>query len=57
LQRTPYLVGEHFSIADVTLYSYTHVAHQGGFDLSSFPGIQAWIQRVAGQPRYVGMLN
>ena len=57
LQRTPYLVGEHFSIADVTLYAYTHVAHQGGFDLSRFPGIQAWIQRVAGQPRYIGMLD
>ena len=57
LQRTPYLVGEHFSIADVTLYAYTHVAHQGGFDLSRFPGIQAWIQRVASQPRYVGMLD
>lgn len=57
LQRTPYLVGEHFSIADVTLYAYTHVAHQGGFDLSKFPGIQAWIQRVASQPRYVGMLD
>ena len=50
-------MGDHFSIADVTLYAYTHVAHQGGFDLSKFPGIQAWIQRVASQPRYVGMLD
>ena len=57
LQRTPYLVGEHFSIADVTLYAYTHVAHQGGFDLSGYPGIQAWLERVASRPRYVGMLD
>lgn len=57
LTRTPYLVGEHFSIADLTLYAYTHVAHQGGFDLGKYPGIQAWIQRVASQPRYVGMLD
>src|ERR1700712_2692399 len=37
LMRTPFLVGEHFSIADIALYAYTHVAHQGGFDLTQFP--------------------
>ena len=42
LGRTPFLVGEHYSIADVTLYAYTHVAHQGGFDLSAYPAITAW---------------
>ena len=57
LARTPYLVGEHYSIADVTLYAYTHVAHQGGFDLAGYPSIQAWLQRVASHPRHVTMLD
>ncbi|KMM92703.1 MULTISPECIES: glutathione S-transferase family protein [Pseudomonas] len=57
LARTPYLVGEHYSIADVTLYAYTHVAHQGGFDLAGYPSIQAWLQRVASHPRHVTMLG
>ena len=57
LQRTPYLVGEHFSIADIALYAYTHVADEGGFDLSGYPAICSWLQRVASHPRYVGMLD
>ncbi|MDF3934515.1 glutathione S-transferase family protein [Pseudomonas citronellolis] len=57
LARTPYLVGERYSIADITLYAYTHVAHQGGFDLSGYPAINAWMQRVAAQPGHVGMLD
>ncbi|MDD2055540.1 glutathione S-transferase family protein [Pseudomonas putida] len=57
LKRTPFLVGEQFSIADVALYAYTHVAHEGGFDLSRYPAIQAWLARVASQPGYVGMLD
>lgn len=57
LARTPYLVGEHYSIADITLYAYTHVAEQGGFDLSGYPAINAWMQRVAAHPRHVGMLD
>ncbi|VXC24597.1 Glutathione S-transferase [Pseudomonas sp. 8AS] len=57
LNRTPYLVGEHYSIADIALYAYTHVAHEGGFDLSGFPAINAWLARVASQPRHVGMLD
>ncbi|AZC39079.1 glutathione S-transferase family protein [Pseudomonas chlororaphis] len=57
LARTPYLVGEQYSIADIALYAYTHVAHEGGFDLASYPGIQAWMQRVESHPRHVGMLD
>lgn len=57
LARTPYLVGDCYSIADVTLYAYTHVAHQGGFDLSGYPAIRRWLQRVASHPRHVGMLD
>jgi glutathione S-transferase len=57
LQRTPFLVGDTCSIADIALYAYTHVAHQGGFDLEPYPAIQQWLERVAQQPGYVGMLD
>ena len=57
LEQTPYLVGDAYSIADIALYAYTHVAHEGGFDLSPYPAIQAWLARVASHPRYVGMLD
>lgn len=57
LQRTPYLVGEQYSIADIALYAYTHVAHEGGFELEAYPAIRAWLARVASHPRHVGMLD
>ncbi len=57
LQATPYLVGEQYSIADIALYAYTHVAHEGGFDLTPYPAVQAWLQRVASHPRHVPMLD
>ncbi len=55
LQQTPYLVGEQFSIADISLYGYTHVADEGGFDLSGYPEINAWIERIQQQPGYCAM--
>ncbi len=55
LSLHPYLVGSHLSVADISLYGYTHVAHEGGFELAGYPGIQAWIQRIRSEPRYVGM--
>ncbi|WP_268800521.1 glutathione S-transferase family protein [Pseudomonas huanghezhanensis] len=57
LIRTPFLVGDEFSIADIALYAYTHVAHQGGFDLAQFPAIEQWLLRVKQQPGYIGMLD
>lgn len=57
LKRTPFLVSDTFSIADIALYAYTHVAHQGGFDLGAYPAIQQWLERVRQQPGYVGMLD
>lgn len=57
LSRTPYLVGEHYSIADIALYAYTHVADEGGFDLTPYPAVRGWLERVASQPRHVGMLG
>ena len=46
LAKTPFLVGDHLSLADVSLVAYTRVADEGGFDLNKYPGIQAWIARV-----------
>lgn len=57
LDRTPFLVGENFSIADIALCAYTHVAHQGGFDLAPYTGIRRWLDRVKAQPGYIGMLD
>lgn len=48
-----FFVGECYSIADIALYAYTHVAHQAQLDLGPYPGVRAWIARVASQPRYV----
>ncbi|AUM12301.1 glutathione S-transferase family protein [Ketobacter alkanivorans] len=55
LMKTPYLVGDKLTTADITLYGYTHVAHEGGFDLSKYPAIQSWLGRIASNPKYVGM--
>lgn len=55
LQKTPYLVGSGLTIADISLYAYTHVAAEGGFSLSNYPGIRRWIDRVSAHPRYRGM--
>jgi glutathione S-transferase len=48
-----FLVGERYSIADIALYAYTHVAHEGGFDLGQYPAIREWLARVAEQPAHV----
>ena len=48
-----FLVGDRYTLADVALYAYTHVAHEGGFDLSAYPAINAWLERVAAQPGHV----
>jgi glutathione S-transferase len=53
LASRAFLVGERYSIADISLYAYTHVAHEGGFDLGAYPAIRAWLDRVAGQPGHV----
>ena len=50
-----FLVGERCSIADISLFAYTHVAHEGGFDLSVYPSINGWIARIKSLPGYVAM--
>jgi glutathione S-transferase len=48
-----FFVGDRYSIADIALYAYTHVAHEGGFDLDRFPAIRAWLERVRTQPGHI----
>jgi glutathione S-transferase len=55
LRDRDYLVGDSFTIADIALYAYTHVAPEGGFDLEPLPAVRAWIERVEAQPGVVPM--
>ncbi len=48
-----FLVADRYSIADIALFAYTHVAHEGGFDLSAFEAVGAWLKRVAAQPGHI----
>ena len=53
LAERRFFVAERYSIADIALYAYTHVADEGGFDLAGYPSVRAWLARVAAEPRYV----
>ena len=53
LSTRQFFVAEQYSIADIALFAYTHVAPQGGHDLAPYPAIRAWISRVAAQPGFV----
>jgi glutathione S-transferase len=55
LAANEWLVGGAFSVADICVYAYTHVAEEGGFDLAPHPATRAWIERVAGRPGYIPM--
>lgn len=55
LSRQDYFVQNTYSIADIALYAYTHVAEEGGFDLNRFPHVQAWIERIQRQPDYISI--
>ncbi|MBJ9722342.1 glutathione S-transferase family protein [Acinetobacter calcoaceticus] len=57
LVKCDYLVGSQFTIADIALYAYTHIAEEGGFDLNLYPNIQAWCQRIKKYPKYVSMVE
>lgn len=55
LSQSAFLVGNSITIADIALYAYTHVAHEGGFNLASYPHIERWIDAIASMKGYVGM--
>jgi len=55
LESSDFFGSPSYSIADIALYGYTHVAPEGGFDLEPFPRLRAWLERVREQPRHVPM--
>ena len=50
-----FFIGSAYTIADIALYAYTHVAPSGGFDLAGYPAIGAWLERVAGQDGHIAI--
>lgn len=55
LSSNSYFVGGKYSIADIALYAYTHVAHEGGFDLSGYENIRSWFTTIESQSNYVSL--
>ena len=50
-----FFVADTYTVADIALYAYTHVAHEGGFDLEPYPSVLAWLSRVAARPGHVAI--
>jgi glutathione S-transferase len=57
LASRPFFVQDRYGLADIALYAYTHVAHEGGFDLGRYPHISDWLKRVAAQPGHVSIAH
>lgn len=55
LAASEFMASDRFTLADIALFAYTHVAHEGRFDLSPYAAVRAWIDRVASRPRFVPM--
>lgn len=55
LENRDYLLGDRMSVADIALFAYTHVADEGGFDLSDYASIRHWIDRIRARPAFVAM--
>lgn len=55
LSRTPFLTGSQLSLADISLYAYTHVAHEGGFDLTAYLAVNNWLKLVEDHKGYTPM--
>ena len=57
LAESDFLVSDQLTLADIALYAYTHVAHEGGFSQEAYPAIRRWLQRVESIPSYRPMDN
>jgi glutathione S-transferase len=55
LARHDFFAANIYTVADIALYAYTHVAHLCDYDLSLFPAVRAWLARVADQPSHIAM--
>ena len=51
------MVGGRYSVADISLYAYMHVAHEAGFELAAYPAVQGWLARVEGTPGFMNDLD
>jgi glutathione S-transferase len=57
LGKSDYLAGNQYSIADISLFAYVHVANEAGFELSEYPRVKEWTARIEGTPRYMNDLE
>jgi glutathione S-transferase len=57
LSGRDFLVGDRYTIADIALFAYTHVAPEGGFSLEAYPTVRSWITRVAAQPGHIAITD
>lgn len=57
LAERAFFVAERYTVADIALYAYSHVAADGGYDLAGYPALRGWLGRVAAQPGYHGLLD
>lgn len=57
LAAAPFLVGDALTLADITLYAYTHVATDAGFDLGAYPAVETWLNRVGSQPGHIAITD
>lgn len=57
LAHRSFFVNERYSIADIALYAYTHVAPEGGIELAAYPNVLTWMGRVASQPRHIRLTD
>jgi glutathione S-transferase len=55
LTRHDFFAADRYTIADIALYAYTHLAHECDFDLAGFPAVRDWLRRVADQPGHIAM--
>ncbi len=57
LQDNDFFVTDQYTIADIALYAYTHVAEEGNFELAPYPAIISWLARVQSQSRHIKLLD
>lgn len=55
LKKNKFMVNDTLTIADISLYAYTHVAHEGGFQLATYPAIESWLSRISNHPQHLTM--
>jgi glutathione S-transferase len=57
LEKSDFLAGDSYSVADISLYAYVHVAEEAGFELSDYQAVQRWIKRVEATERFMNDLE